>query len=207
MAVLLCLVLSLVAALFAFVDVWYFVRGIKLYLGQYLFSKHKIKLTKNEVLSTSCVSGMVLPSDIDMWRHMNNSKYLREMDFGRIKFLHEFIFAALNRLKTTLALSAVSIRYRRSMLLWQRFTIETKVLCWKDDGIYFEQRFVGHNDKFIYAIAMAKMVVRAKGGMSVDVVMENIVGGSFPSPPPPPEVEGWMESISKSSEGLKKERL
>ncbi len=199
--------LLLVAILFAFFDVWYFLRGIKLFLWHYLFTKQKKRLTKDEVLAPCYVKGIVLPSDIDLWWHMNNSKYLREMDFGRITLLCEkFVRRALSRLKARFALSAISIRYRRSLLLWQRFTIQTKVLCWKDDGIYFEQRFVGNSDKFIYAIALAKMVVRGQG-VNINTVMENIVEGSFPSPPPPPEVKGWMESIAKSSEGLKKERL
>ncbi len=206
MAILLLLSL-LVAALFAFVDIWYFIRGIKFFVERFLCVKHKKSLAKDELLSVSCVNGMVLPSDIDMWWHMNNSKYLREMDFGRIKFLAEkLIRRTLSKLSVRFALSAISIRYRRSMLLWQRFTIHTKILCWKDDGLYLEQRFIGHGDKFIYAIALAKMVVRGQG-VNMDVIIENIVGGSFSSPPPPPEVKGWMESIAKSSEGLKKERL
>ncbi|XP_064405566.1 protein THEM6-like [Halichondria panicea] len=194
----------LLIALFAFVDVWYFVRGIK--FGVELLSKQRKRSSKDEILSVSRANGMVLPSDIDMWWHMNNSKYLREMDFGRIKFFSDKdVRTILSRLKGRLALSAISIRYRRSLLLWQRFTIETKILCWKNDGFYLEQRFVGDSDKFIYAIALVKMVVRGEG-VNMDVVMENIVGESFLSPPLPPEVKCWMNSIAESSEGLKKER-
>ena len=192
-------------------DIWYFVRGIKLgvelFIKRLISSKQRRRSTKNDVLSVGRVNGIVLPSDIDMWWHMNNSKYLREMDFGRLKFLSvKHIRMILSRLKGRLALSAISIRYRRSLLLWQRFTIETKILCWKNDGLYLEQRFVGDSDKFIYTIAQIKMVVRGEG-VNVDVVMENIVGESFPSPPPSPEVKRWMESIAESSEGLKKERI
>ncbi len=192
-------------------DIWYFVRGIKLgvelFIKRLISSKQRKRSTKNDVLSVGRVNGIVLPSDIDMWWHMNNSKYLREMDFGRLKFLSvKHIRMILSRLKGRLALSAISIRYRRSLLLWQRFTIETKILCWKNDGLYFEQRFVGDSDKFIYTIALVKMVVRGEG-VNMDVVMENIVGESFPSPPPSPEVKRWMESIAESSEGLKKERI
>ncbi len=192
-------------------DIWYFVRGIKLgvelFIKRLISSKQRKRSTKNDVLSVGRVNGIVLPSDIDMWWHMNNSKYLREMDFGRLKFLSvKHIRMILSRLKGRLALSAISIRYRRSLLLWQRFTIETKILCWKNDGLYLEQRFVGDSDKFIYTIAQIKMVVRGEG-VNVDVVMENIVGESFPSPPPSPEVKRWMESIAESSEGLKKERI
>lgn len=198
-------------ALFAFVDVWYFIRGIKFFLERYIsvlgWGPRK-PLTIDEVFAVSHVKGVVLPSDLDLMFHMNNSKYLREMDFGRIKILTQRLYSSLRKLGrgTRFALSAINIRYRRSLKLWQRFTIETRILCWKDDGIYLEQRFVENNDGFIYAIALIKFVVRGPEDVTMQVVMETVVGGSITSPSPPSEVKGWMDSIAKSSEGLRKDR-
>lgn len=196
----------LLLALFAFIDAWYFIRWFMFFFEILITYKHKRRITKDELFAVSRVHGIVLPSDLDMWRHMNNSKYLREMDFGRIKLYAKVIRPSVVKLKCRMALTGVSIRYRRSLLLWQRFTIETRILCWKDDAVYFEQRFVGDKDNFIYAIALIKYVFRGEG-VNADIVLETALGESFASPPPPPEVKGWMESITKSSEGLKRERL
>ena len=201
------ILLTVLAALFAFLDAWYFIRGITFFLKRLLAStKAKRVLTRDEIFSRSQVHGIVLPSDMDMMWHMNNSKYLREMDFGRFKLFADILYEPLRKLKGRISFSACSIRYRRSLLLWQRFTVETKILCWKDDAIYLEQRFVGSSDKFVYAIALIKFVLRGEGLNNMDIVMETAIGESLTSPPPPPEVEAWMESIAKSSEGLKKER-
>ena len=199
-------------ALFAFVDVWYFVRAIKFVLERYVLSAlrwgPRKQLSMEDVFAVSRVKGIVLPSDLDMMIHMNNSKYLRELDFGRFKLVTKLFYSSMLKLgrRTRLALTTINIRYRRSLLLWQRFTIETKILCWKDDGLYFEQRFVGSNDGFVYAIALVKFVVRGPESVTMQVVMETVVGGNISSPRPPPEVKGWMESITKSSEGLRMEK-
>ena len=172
--------------------------------NQLISPKRKSVLTRDELLSVSRVQGIVLLSDMDMFWHMNNSKYLREMDFGRFMLFAEILRGRMRELKGRMAFSACSIRYRRSLLLWQRFTIESKVLCWKDDALYLEQRFVGNNDNFVHAIALVKFVIRGQG-LNMDIVMETTCGRSIASPPPPPEVKAWIESIAESSEGLKRE--
>nr|CAD58652.1 mesenchymal stem cell-like protein [Suberites domuncula] len=195
---------GLFIALFAFVDVWYFVRGIHFVLQRLLASimgqRRQRKHTEEDIFRVSCVRGIVLPSDLDMMWHMNNSKYLRELDFGRFKLFSRLFYPTVRKLKGSFALNAISIRYRRSLLLWQWFTIESKVLCWKDDGMYLEQRFIGDGDKFVYAIALIKFVVRGEG-LTMDIVMETAVTGEISSPPSPPEVKGWIESISSPVRG------
>ena len=79
------------ALLFAFVDVWYFVRFFLLLLRVKLkrllrrVSGGERMIFPEDFLSREYgVYGIVLPSDLDWMCHMNNSKYLREMDFGRV---------------------------------------------------------------------------------------------------------------------------
>lgn len=195
-------------ALFAFVDVWYFVRSFKLILKRFIAwragSRRAVKV--GDVFRVSCVNGIVLPFDLDFNLHMNNSKYLRELDFGRYKLFIELLFPSKPKGRH-FAMSAITIRYRQSMLLWQRFTIETRILCWKDDALYLEQRFVGAHDGFVFAIALIKFVIRGARENSMQVVMETVVGGFISSPLPPPEVQSWMHCIAKSSESLKNNPL
>ena len=83
------------------------------------------------LLSPVVMRGIVLPSDIDHHMHMNNSKYLREMDFGRLKIYFESgLFKAMIKLKSSTCIAAISIRYRRSLQLWEKFTLSTKLLHW-----------------------------------------------------------------------------
>lgn len=198
------LVLTL-ALLFAYVDVWYFVRVFVLTLRIKLnltSTSQRKQLSPNETLfSPYDIRGIVLPSDIDFMLHMNNSKYLREMDYGRLGIgLERGLRRAIRATGGYIVLSAASIRYRRSLTLFQRFLLRTRVICWEDDALYMEQRMLGQNG-FVCAIMLAKIAVR---GVSVPAVVEKMVGKSIESPPFPQEVASWRESIAASSQSLKK---
>ena len=54
------------------------------------------------------VHGIVLPSDVDHHMHMNNSKYLREMDFGRQMYFESGMSEAM---RGSTRIVAISIRY------------------------------------------------------------------------------------------------
>ena len=207
-AMVMALVLLLVL-LFAFVDVWYFVR-CALFVGsqrvwQWLFPNDFKRATEEELLAPTEKQGLVLPSDLDLHLHMNNAKYLREMDFGR---MHHFVstnfYRALRNVGGNLVVGATMIRYRRSLQLWQWFSLRTRILCWDDNAMYVEQRFVGRKDGFVCAIALLKMVVK---GTTVENVLERLCVGSSRSPAFPPEVQSWAETINRSKDNLRKERM
>lgn len=211
MATLVLLVLLVV--LFASVDAWYFVRcfcfGLKAKANRLLKRYYGWMFSVEDLLRPVVMRGMVLPSDIDLHMHMNNSKYLREMDFGRIRFyLESGLRDAGRQLGAATLVAAISIRYRKSLQLWQRFTLTTKVVHWSDDAFYLEQRFTGE-DGFIYAIAMVKMVARSEHGRVSTVEFAKLMAAegadNVESPPPSPELKCWIESLEKSSESLKKE--
>lgn len=193
-----------VLLVFAFVDVWYFVRLLHLLpriLAQCYFTTATTALSRETLLSTYTLEGVVLPSDIDFLLHMNNSKYLREMDFGRLAhFVNTNLHYFVEEAGGTAVLAATMIRYRRSLQLWQRFQLQTRILCWDDSSFYCEQRFVSKQG-FVCAIALLKIVV--KGRMPGEVLEKACV--RCQSPPFPPELKSWTETIRSSSEALKKE--
>lgn len=165
----------------------------------------KRKFTRAEFLQPTSLHGVVLPSDLDLNLHMNNSKYLREMDFGRFShILEKHIYSTVLSLGGTIVVAATMIRYRRSLQLWQRFKLKTEILCWGSDVLYMEQRFVG-GDGFVYAVALLKMSVKGRGSI-VEKVLEKVCTVAPQSPPFPPEVQSWVETIARSKERMKKER-
>ena len=201
-------VLPFLTILFAYVDVWYFVRLFLLLLRTKLRSRgshgyrSKRGTLRQALLSPYDVRGIVLPSDIDYMFHMNNSKYLREMDYGRIGLGLESGFReALREAGGRMVLAAASVRYRRSLKLFQRFLLRTRVLCWDESALYMEQRVL-QSDGFVSAIMIAKMAIR---GTTVPHLVKMMVGETVESPPFPPEVSRWCESITVSSQSLVRE--
>ena len=201
-------VLLFLTILFAYVDVWYFVRLFALFLRTKLKSggshgsRSKRGTPRQALLSPYDVRGIVLPSDIDYMCHMNNSKYLRVMDYGRIGLGLETGFReALREAGGHMVLAAASIRYRRSLKLFQRFLLRTRVLCWDESALYMEQRVL-QSDGFVSAIMLAKMAIR---GTTVPHLMKMVVGETMESPPFPLEVATWCESMTASSQSLRRE--
>ena len=190
--------------LFAYVDVWYLIRFfVMIYLGrQRRRDLHKSPYTKKELTRTSVTSGIVLPSDIDAFLHMNNSKYMREFDLCRASMAAEIGFIDIvQKHGGFFAMNAGSIRYRRSMKLFQRYTIETQIVGWDDDSIYMEQRMKSKNG-FVSALLLSKFAVR---GITVEKCISEMCGDFVPSPEPSPDMKAWIESVDLSSKKLRSE--
>ena len=192
---------------FAFVDVWYFVRFVPLFVRRlviFLWRKRILKtLAREDVMKATIIEGIVLPFDLDMNMHMNNSKYLREMDFGRIfHIVHSGLYAAIWSEGAFMVVGAISIRYRRSLNLWDRFQLRSRILCWDDSNFYYEQRFV-NKQGFVCAVALLQMAVRHTTPR--EILEKACLNGSPESPPIPSQVEAWREAIQRSSESLKNE--
>lgn len=167
-------------------------------------SRRRQKFTAQSIFSPYDINGIVLPSDLDCMFHMNNSKYLREMDYGRMGLVYERgVYAVIQANGGTAVLGACSVRYRRSLTLFQRFVLRTRLVCWDDSAFYMEQRMIRKSDDFLCAINLAKVAIK---GTTVPTVMKTWVGESVESPPFPPEVVSWCEGIVASSKSLQAER-
>jgi acyl-CoA thioesterase FadM len=160
-------------------------------------------LTKEELLQEHITNGVVMPSDLDLNMHMNNSKYLREFDFGRIGlYLNKGLREVLLQLNGIILVNAVNVRYRRSLLLFQFYQVRTKIIWWEERSMYLEQRMVT-SDGFVVAIALVKMAVR---GTTTSDIMSAVCGNvKVTSPLPTNELKAWQESINLSSKRLKDE--
>lgn len=191
--------------LFICVDVWYFVRAVYVFLTQG-WHRRDCKthpLSEDELFKEHVTNGIVMFSDLDLNLHMNNSKYLRELDFGRVGiWLHKGIRDVLLDQRAIILVNAINVRYRRSLELFQRFEVHTKIVAWEEKALYLEQRMIT-KDKFVVAIALVKMAVR---GASTDDIVASMCGGKkISSPKPSAELRAWQESINVSSKRLKEE--
>ncbi|WP_158748572.1 thioesterase family protein [Acidobacterium sp. S8] len=145
------------------------------------------------LLDEDCVRMRVWPNDIDFNFHLNNSRYLSCMDYGRIHML------AVNGLLTH-ALKArwiplvgsVDITYRRSLDLFAVFELRTRTLCWDEKWFYMEQRF--HSKHGLAALAWVKGLFRSRNGNIPPQSIVDLVSPGFASPPISEAVARWNET-------------
>jgi acyl-CoA thioesterase FadM len=137
----------------------------------------------------------VMPNDLDLLGHVNNGIYLSLMDLGRMDLmLRSGKWQALKRLGWYPVAAAVTVTYRRSLRLWERYTLETKVVGFDDKAMYVEQRFVRNGEVYVVAINRARFLKKSGGTVTVGEMGE--LAEIDPSTMPIPE---WMASWAKDS--------
>lgn len=142
----------------------------------------------------------VMPGDLDLSMHMNNGRYLTVMDLGRLDYLiRTGLWRAVRKHRWTPIASAIVIRYRRELRPFDRYRLETRLVCWAEASVVMEQIFVlldGPYKGQVAARAMFKGGIYSRAERSfVDIgrLMAEI-GVNATSPPIPPEVEAFLKA-------------
>lgn len=100
---------------------------------------------------------------------MNNSRYLREIDFARVDFYERTrLYKTIVSKGGSVVQGATTIRYRRFIRPLSLFRITSTIIYWDDQFIYMEHRFVSTVDGFIHCIAVCRQRLI---GVSADEVI------------------------------------
>ncbi|SLN04454.1 putative acyl-CoA thioesterase [Corynebacterium xerosis] len=94
-----------------------------------------------------------------------------------------------------------SITYRKSLVLWQKFDIASRVLGHDDRWIYMEQVFRVGDVVYADAIIRARFLRRTGGSVSIPEVLD-LVGSVPPDMDVPAWVTEWNEASSQHSREL-----
>jgi YbgC/YbaW family acyl-CoA thioester hydrolase len=98
-----------------------------------------------------------LPTDLDVLRHMNNGVYLSLMDLARVDLMNRAGLAKKVAAKNWYpVVVAETIRFKKSLQLFDAFRIETRIVGWDEKAFLLEQKF------FRKSVCMAEAVVRAR---------------------------------------------
>jgi len=135
----------------------------------------------------------VLPQDVEV-RRMNNGRYLTLMDIGRfdLSVRAGFTRAIFERRWQPLVRS-VTIDFRRSLSLGDRFELATRIVSFDAKYFFIEQRFV--RDEVDVAIAWVKAVMRERDASCPPAEVLAAIGHRRPSPSMPHAMRLWAESL------------
>lgn len=104
------------------------------------------------------------PADLDIYKHMNNGRYLMLMDQGRADLVIRCgLWDKLIAHKYFLVVEAQTIRYRRSLMLFQPFTIHTRVVGWNEKSFYLTQTFMRGHETVAEALVKGRVLRKARG--------------------------------------------
>lgn len=130
------------------------------------FFSAKIKVTQSDR-----VAMRVLPLDLDGNFHMNNGVFLSVMDLGRTRFsIRSGLFKKALKEKWGFGVvGGLNITYLKSLTLFQKYELVTKLSGHYGGWTYLEQRFESKGK--LVAVALVKVVfLRGKQKVSIEEI-------------------------------------
>jgi len=136
----------------------------------------------------------VLPNDLDALLHVNNGVYLTLMDLGRVDLLlRSDAYYAIRKEGWYPVLAAETIRFKRSLKLFQKFIIRTSVIGWDERSIYLEQLFISKGKLVAKAVVDARFL-KKKGGIVTPAELLAFLEIDQSSSELPDWVATWVQS-------------
>ena len=135
-----------------------------------------------------------LLTDIDLLLHMNNGRYLSLFDLGRWDLLvRTGLWDVMKARGWYAVVSSETVTFRKSLNLWQRFTIESRLVGYDEKAVYLEQRFVrpganGEPEIYAQGFIRARFLRKSGGTVPVPELIE-----AFGTPPVDDELPEWIE--------------
>lgn len=156
------------------------------------------KLRRGEGLALTAVSTVrlrTLPTDTDIFRHMNNGRYLSLFDLGRWDLLiRTGLGEVMQRRGWYAVVAAETITFRKSLQPWQRFDVESRMLGHDDRAFYMEHRAVVDGEVYARVIVRARILRRAGG-----LVPHEEVFDALGQPQGIPDIEPWVRQWAAAS--------
>ncbi|EFA11753.1 protein THEM6 [Tribolium castaneum] len=173
--------------------------------NMFLITWCKIRRKRVKIDETTEYYGVCTTNDLDIYfQHMNNARYIRELDFARFHFYQRTgIYEILLKSDGLVLQTACHVRYRRTIPFLTPYKITTKVIYWDEKNIYLEHQFVTLSDGFITTVILCKQAIL---GVNVIEMMNKLLeqkNDENYKPEPPPELEDWIHLNKKSSARLR----
>lgn len=150
-----------------------------------------------EVLGPCRKRFIVWPPDLDVLFHVNNGVYLSMLDVARVDLmLRSGIARRLRKTGIYPVVAAQTIRYRRSLQLFQTFEVETKVIGWDEKAFIIQHHFLRRGEVVAEAVVRSRFLKRQGGTVSARELLD-LIGHAGPSPLLPEWVAAWNGENSR----------
>ncbi|PSL38110.1 acyl-CoA thioesterase FadM [Labedella gwakjiensis] len=130
-----------------------------------------------------------LPTDLDLNGHMNNGVYFSMLDLGRFELtIRSGIYTIFQKHGWYPVVASETITFRKSLKLWQRFTIESRIVGYDERAVIMDQRIVVRGEVYARAIIRARILSKSSGPVPMADVL-----AAVGVPPRTLHKEEWIE--------------
>lgn len=144
-----------------------------------------------DVLGPARKRFLVWPPDLDVLFHVNNGVYLSMLDVARVDMLLRSGMAQrLRRAGFYPVVAAETIRFRRSLQLFQAFEVETRIIGWDEKAFIIQHHFLRRDELVAEAVVRARFLKRKGGTVSTHELL-TLLGRSDTSPALPEWIDAW----------------
>jgi acyl-CoA thioesterase FadM len=151
--------------------------------------------TKKEISDLGVRTFRVWPTDLDIFAHMNNGVFVQLLDLGRYDLsLRSHAWQHWKKQGWYAVVVAENITFRKSLMPWMTFQLETKLIGWDNEAFFFEQRFTARGEIYAKAIVRIRFLKRAGGSVKTAEVF-----ASKPWVGPEPVLPQWVSDWAKAS--------
>lgn len=134
-------------------------------------------LPKAHFSDKTVVSMRVLPTDLDFLWHVNNGVYFSFMDFGRWDMIfRNGVFDAATKQGWYSVVAGETIKFKKSLELWDKFEIETQIMGHDEKYFFIRQRFLRKGDLMATGLVKVRFLKRKGGTVSTKEVMDLFKG-------------------------------
>jgi acyl-CoA thioesterase FadM len=120
----------------------------------------------------------VMPSDLDVLRHVNNGKFFSILDLGRVDLLiRSGISPKLIELGWYGVVVAETIQFRKSLKLFDGFDVESTIIDWNSKVMFVQQRFLRAGQTISSAVIQARFLAKSHSKVSPEQFL-NLAGHS-----------------------------
>ena len=150
-----------------------------------IFAYFRKKISANQT-GTTHFYGM--PHDVDINIHLNNGRYFEIMDLGRLDLTIRIgIFRDFFLNKWQPLVTSSMIRYHRSLVLFSKYQLNTKIIGIDQKFIYIQQDFIRRDE--LHARGVIKDCIVKNGQIIEPTMIQKKLGIDFKT-----EIPDWIKT-------------
>lgn len=133
------------------------------------------------------------PWDLDPWLELNNGRTLTLYDLGRIPMaIRTGMIGTLRQNGWGITVAGNSVRYRRRIRVFHRFTMVSRTIGWDDRFLYMEQSIWRRGECCNHMLLRG--AITSPNGIVSPAQMIQAAGETLESPPLPDWVHAWIKA-------------